>query len=95
MKDKISIMIPEDKLLARIDELGKQITEDYKGEPIHLVGILKGSVFFMCALAERIDLPVTLDFMQVSSYGDGTKSSGIVRIKTDVRKFDAAGADFL
>ena len=83
MKDKISIMIPEDKLLARIDELGKQITEDYKGEPIHLVGILKGSVFFMCALAERIDLPVTLDFMQVSSYGDQTQSSGVVRIHKD------------
>ena len=83
MKDKLSILIPEDKLMARIAELGKQITEDYAGEPVHLVGILKGSVFFMCALATKIDLPVTLDFMQVSSYGDQTTSSGVVRIHKD------------
>lgn len=83
MKDKKSVLIPEKQLMARIAELGKQITEDYKGEPVHLVGILKGSVFFLCALAARIDLPVTIDFMQVSSYGDQTTSSGVVRIHKD------------
>ena len=83
MKDKISVMIPEEELMKRVRELGEQISRDYEGQAVHLICILKGSVFFTCELAKRISVPVTLDFMQVSSYGDGTKSSGIVRITKD------------
>ena len=66
------------------EELGKKISEDYAGKQVHLICILKGSVFFMCELAKRITVPVTMDFMSVSSYGDGTKSSGIVKIAKDL-----------
>ena len=83
MKDKISVMIPEEELMERVRELGEQISKDYEGQAVHLICILKGSVFFTCELAKRITVPVTIDFMQVSSYGDGTKSSGIVRITKD------------
>lgn len=64
--------------------MGKQISEDYKGRSVHLVCILKGSVFFTCELAKRITVPVTMDFMSVSSYGDDTKSSGVVRLVKDL-----------
>lgn len=83
MSDKISVMIPEEELDRRIRELGAQISADYEGESVHLICILKGSVFFTCELAKRITVPVTLDFMSVSSYGDGTTSSGVVRISKD------------
>ncbi len=83
MKDKISVMIPEEELMKRVRELSEQISKDYEGQSVHLICILKGSVFFTCELAKRITVPVTIDFMQVSSYGDGTKSSGIVRITKD------------
>jgi len=83
MADKISVMIPEEKVNERIRELAAKIDQDYAGEPVHLIGILKGSVFFVCELAKRLTVPVTIDFMQVSSYGDGTKSSGVVRISKD------------
>ena len=83
MSDKISVMIPEEELDRRIRELGAQISADYEGESVHLICILKGSVFFTCELAKRITVPVTLDFMSVSSYGDGTTSSGVVRIYKD------------
>ena len=84
MADKISVMIPEEEVDAKIEEIGKQITKDYAGKEVHLICILKGGVFFCCELAKRIDLPVSIDFMQVSSYGNETKSSGIVRIKKDL-----------
>ena len=74
----------EETVDARIVELGKQISEDYAGKSVHLIGILKGSIFFMCELAKRITVPVTMDFMKVSSYGDGTESSGIVKIVKDL-----------
>ena len=83
MADKISVLIPEEEVLKRIRELGARISEDAHGEPVHLICILKGSIFFTCALAQAITVPVTFDFMSVSSYGDGTKSSGIVRISKD------------
>ena len=83
MSEKISVMISEEEVDKRIAELGKQISEDYAGEQVHLICILKGSVFFTCELAKRLTVPTTLDFMKVSSYGDGTKSSGIVRISKD------------
>ncbi len=83
MKDQISVLIPEEKVCERIREIAAQIDRDFAGEQVHLIGILKGSVFFICELAKRLTVPVTIDFMQVSSYGDGTKSSGVVRISKD------------
>ncbi|MDO5331849.1 MAG: hypoxanthine phosphoribosyltransferase [Bacillota bacterium] len=78
------ILITEEQLKKRVDELGVQITKDYEGESILLVGILKGSVPFMADLMRRIDLDVEIDFMVVSSYGGGTTSSGEVKIKKDL-----------
>jgi hypoxanthine phosphoribosyltransferase len=84
MAEKIRVLISEEDVDAKIAEIGKQISEDYAGESVHLLCILKGSVFFTCELAKRITLPVSLDFMSVSSYGDGTASSGIVKIAKDL-----------
>jgi hypoxanthine phosphoribosyltransferase len=84
MAETIRVMIPEEEVDAKIAELGKKISEDYAGKQVHLICILKGSVFFTCELAKRITVPVTLDFMSVSSYGDGTASSGIVKIAKDL-----------
>lgn len=84
MAETISVMIPEEDINVRIRELGEQITRDYEGREIHLVCVLRGGCFFMCELAKRIDVPVTLDFMSVSSYGMGTQSSGVVKIVKDL-----------
>lgn len=84
MAETIKVFISEADVNAKIEELGKQISKDYEGKTVHLVCILKGSVMFMSELAKRITVPVTMDFMQVSSYGDGTQSSGIVRISKDL-----------
>lgn len=84
MAEKIRVLISEEDVDAKIAELGRQISEDYAGEQVHLLCILKGSVFFTCELAKRITVPVSLDFMSVSSYGDGTASSGIVKIAKDL-----------
>ena len=84
MAETVRVMISEEDVDAKIAELGRKISEDYAGKQVHLVCILKGSVFFTCELAKRITVPVSLDFMSVSSYGDGTKSSGIVKIAKDL-----------
>ena len=84
MAETVRVMIPEEEVDAKIAELGKKISEDYAGRQVHLICILKGSVFFTCELAKRITVPVSLDFMSVSSYGDGTASSGIVKIAKDL-----------
>lgn len=84
MADKISVMISEEEVEAKVREIGARISKDYKGKEVHLICVLKGSVFFACELAKRITVPVTLDFMSVSSYGDDTKSSGVVRIVKDL-----------
>lgn len=84
MSEKVRIMIPEGKVDAKIEEIGRKISEDFAGESVHLICILKGSVFFTCELAKRITVPVTIDFMQVSSYGAETKSSGVVRLAKDL-----------
>lgn len=68
----------------RIRELGEKISRDYEGKEIHMICVLKGGVFFMCELAKRITVPVSLDFMCVGSYGNGTTSSGVVRIAKDL-----------
>ena len=84
MSDKISVLIDEKKVDQRIEEIGKAISEAYEGKCVHMVCVLKGSVFFACELAKRIAVPVTLDFMSVSSYGNDTKSSGVVKIVKDL-----------
>ena len=68
-------MLSSSEVENRISEMAAAIDKAYEGKTIHLIGILKGSVFFMCELAKRMKSPVTMDFMSVSSYGDGTKSS--------------------
>lgn len=83
-KHNISVYLTEEQLNSRIAEIGAQITERFRGESIYLVCILKGSIFFTTELAKRIELPMTIDFMQVSSYGAGTESSGVVDIKKDL-----------
>ena len=77
-------MLTEEEVDTRIRELGEQISAQYAGESVHLICVLKGGVFFMCELAKRISAPVSMDFMCVSSYGDGTSSSGVVRIAKDL-----------
>ena len=84
MSENIRVLLPEDELAARIAELGAQISKDYEGKSVHLVCILKGASFFACELAKRITVPVTIDFMSVSSYGGGTESSGHVKIIKDL-----------
>lgn len=85
MKDFIKeILVSSDEIEKRVGELGKQITEDYKGKDLLLVGILKGAVIFMADLAKNIDLPITMDFMAVSSYGKSSESSGVVKIIKDL-----------
>ena len=84
MAETIKVLIPEDKVDERIRELGKKISEDYAGKQIHLICVLKGGVFFMCELAKRISVPVSMDFMCVGSYGDATSSSGVVRLAKDL-----------
>ncbi len=80
----IEVMIPEDEVDKRIKEIGEQITKDYVGKQVHLICVLKGGSFFLCELAKRINLDVSLDFMSVSSYGGDTKSSGVVKIVKDL-----------
>ena len=84
MAESVRVLVTEEEVDRRIEELGKQISKDYEGRQVHLICILKGGVFFMCELAKRISVPVSMDFMSVSSYGDGTESSGVVRIAKDL-----------
>lgn len=84
MGDKIRVMYSEEEVDKRIRELGEEISKRYEGKTLHMICVLKGGVFFMCELAKRITVPVTMDFMSVSSYGSGTKSSGIVKIVKDL-----------
>ena len=78
------VLISKEQLAAKVAELGAQISKDYEGEELFLIGILKGSVPFMADLMRAITLDVEMDFMSVSSYGSGTKSSGVVRILKDL-----------
>ena len=94
MADKIRVLLSEEEVNKRISEVAEQITRDYQGKEIHLICILKGGVFFTCELAKRLDLPVTLDCMSVSSYGNDTTSSGVVRIVKDLDE-PLAGKDVL
>lgn len=84
MAETIKVLVPEEDVDKRVRELGALISGEYAGKQVHLIGILKGAVFFMCELAKRITVPVTMDFMNVSSYGDATESSGVIRIAKDL-----------
>jgi len=84
MAERIEVLLSEEEVDAKIKYLGELISKDYAGKEVHLIGVLKGSVFFVCELAKRITIPVTMDFMSVSSYGKDTKSSGVVKILKDL-----------
>lgn len=81
---KINVHLTEQEIAERIAQMGAQISEEYGDEPVCLICILKGSIFFTCELAKRITSPVELEFMSVSSYGSDTKSSGVVKIMKDL-----------
>jgi hypoxanthine phosphoribosyltransferase len=78
------ILIEEDRLQARIHELGRELSADYEGRELLLVGVLKGAVFFMADLMRSLTVPCEIDFMAISSYGASTESSGVVRILKDL-----------
>jgi hypoxanthine phosphoribosyltransferase len=80
------VLVASSEIEAKVSELGERITEDYRGERPLLVGILRGAVVVMSDLMRRIELPCEIDFMEVSSYGTGTASSGVVRILKDLRE---------
>ncbi|MGE5508801.1 MAG: hypoxanthine phosphoribosyltransferase [Chitinophagales bacterium] len=82
--DLSEILITSDQIAAKIRELGETISRDYAGQDLLLVGVLKGAVIFLSDLLRSITIPVSIDFMAVSSYGAATKSSGIVRIQKDL-----------
>lgn len=84
MAEKVRVLLSEDEVDQRIREVADAINRDYAGQELHLICILKGGVFFTCELAKRLTMPVSLDFMSVSSYGGGTESSGIVKIVKDL-----------
>ncbi len=84
MSEHVRVLLSEETVDARIQAIGEQISKDYAGKQVHLICVLKGGSFFMCELAKRITVPVSLDFMSVSSYGSDTKSSGVVRIVKDL-----------
>ena len=83
-KDIQEVLFTEEQLARRVGELAHQITQDYQGREIVLISVLRGSFVFMADLCRRIDLPCTVDFMSVSSYGTGTSSSGQVQITKDL-----------
>lgn len=82
--EKIRVLISQEDVERRIQELAEEISRVYAGKELHMICILKGSVFYTCELAKRVTIPVTLDFMSVSSYGNGQESSGIVKIIKDL-----------
>ncbi|MBP0981898.1 MAG: hypoxanthine phosphoribosyltransferase [Oscillospiraceae bacterium] len=95
MKNDIAkILISEQELADKVNELGAQISKDYEGKNLMMVSVLKGSVVFMADLMRAITINASIDFMSVSSYGSGTKTSGVVRIIKDLDD-DLAGRDIL
>ncbi|MBQ5666697.1 MAG: hypoxanthine phosphoribosyltransferase, partial [Oscillospiraceae bacterium] len=88
------ILISEKDIKKAVKKMGKQISKDYDGKNLMLVAVLKGSVIFMADLMRAISIPLNIDFMSVSSYGGGTKSSGVVKILKDL-DHDLSGKDIL
>ncbi|MCH5257101.1 MAG: hypoxanthine phosphoribosyltransferase [Lachnospiraceae bacterium] len=86
MAERVEVLLSEEEVDSRIRKLGEQISKDYAGKNVHLICILKGASFFMCELAKRITVPVSIDFMSLSSYGSDTQSSGEVKIKKDLEE---------
>lgn len=84
MTEKISVLISKEDIDLKIRQMAEQISKDYAGREIHMICVLRGGVFFMCELAKHITIPVSLDFMSVTSYGSDTKSSGVVKIVKDL-----------
>lgn len=83
-KHHVEPFLTEEEVDKKIQEIGDRISRDYKGKNVHMICVLKGGAFFMCELAKRITVPVSLDFMSVSSYGSGTESSGNIKIVKDL-----------
>jgi hypoxanthine phosphoribosyltransferase len=83
-KDITKVLVTEEQIANRIEELAREIENKYEGKDLLLVGVLKGAVMFMADISRAIQLPVTMDWMAVSSYGSGTQSSGVVRILKDL-----------
>lgn len=83
-QDLLKVLITKEQIEERVKEMGKKITQDYQGDTPVLVSILKGSVAFMADLMRQIEIPCEIDFMSVSSYGTGTKTSGVVKIIKDL-----------
>ena len=86
MPDVKEVLIPSSDIQEKVHELGERITEDYRGERPLLVGVLRGAVIVLGDLMRKIDLPCEIDFMDISSYGTGTSSSGVVRILKDLEE---------
>lgn len=92
--DILKVLLTEEELRARVKELGAQITKDYAGKDVFLLGVLKGCYVFMSDLSRSIDLPLSIDFMAVSSYGNGTSTTGAVEITKDLTR-DIEGKDVI
>jgi len=86
MAERIKVLMTEEEVDRKIKEIGLLISKDYEGKEVRIICILRGASFFACELAKRINLPVTIDFMSVSSYGAGTESSGHVKIIKDLEE---------
>lgn len=84
MSETVRELLSEEEIDKKIVKMAAQISKDYQGEEVHLLCILKGSVFFTCELAKRLTIPVSIDFMSVSSYGMDAKSSGVIKIVKDL-----------
>ena len=84
MSDKVRVLLSEEEVDQKISELGAKISRDYEGKSVHMICILKGGAWFMCELSKRMTVPVSCDFMSVSSYGSGTESSGVIKINKDL-----------
>lgn len=84
--DILRVLLSEEQIKVRVKELGARITEEYKGKDLMIIGVLKGCMIFLSDLVREIKLPLTMDFMVVSSYGSATKSSGVVRIIKDLER---------
>lgn len=94
MKEQIEVMISEEEVGARICELARELNREYAGKKLHLIVILKGSIFFACELARNITVPVTMDFMSVTSYGNGMVSAGKITVTKELDE-DIDGRDVL
>lgn len=85
MTEEIRVLISEEEISKRVREMGEQISKVYAGKELHIVCVLKGAVYFACELAKRIQIPVSMDFLTVSSYGGETKSTGVVKMIKDLQ----------